>query len=517
MKRQGASIDSGGFFRLLNGMFGAWDKHRRIDHERRVRRSIEEAQHREQAMLHAQPSGVLGDARPGNLQDAAQAGLLTGEGLYLGLLDGHELTYNGDASLLTYGRPGVGKDRDIVAQNAARNASRSMIFMDPKSETSFSSARFRREVMKLPEIVIDPYGTSGLKNIKINPLARLVRIVHEQGRLLDTEHREIAAAILPKPNRKGESDWANRGARRLIALIIKYQVYHLPNHACLGLIWNFLNTSDDKFERRLDRISRSTVPGLAGETVKFRTMMREASKQFEAIVDEAIDAIQLYEPGSSLREATRIDEFDFAQLKQKPHTVYVTIPGEKLDVASRYLALIFNHIVESVATAKQGSTRTTFLLNEFANIGKMPSFRKALRLYRGAGVQFFCFAQSRQSVDEIYGEEGRKELEECVGVLQALGPEEPSLLRDLELWSGKQTVIVRAMNRGGGAVASAGDGIQEQARPVLQIETIRTIGDGRQILKLPGSPLFVAERLPWFEMEPYRRQLRNPKEMQGAV
>ena len=70
------------------------------------------------------PSPQAFSATPsGNLQDAAQAGLLTGEGLYLGLLDGHELTYNGDASLLTYGRPGVGKDRDIVAQNAARNAS----------------------------------------------------------------------------------------------------------------------------------------------------------------------------------------------------------------------------------------------------------------------------------------------------------------------------------------------------------------------------------------------------------
>lgn len=512
-----AQINNGGLLRLANGLFGIWSKEQQIRQERRAQRSIEEAHRREQDMLAARPSGVLGDSRLATLLEARAAGLLTGQGLYIGLMDGTALTFNADSSILTYGRPGIGKDRDIVTPNAALNVDRSTVWMDPKNETCFASERFRRETLHVPSVIIDPYGISDLSNTPINPLMRLVRLVHEQNRFLDTEHREIAKAIVPSPSQKTDNEWVSRGAQRLIAMIVKYLVYHLPNHTALGLIWNFLNTSENKLERRLARLARSNAPGLAGEAARFASMMREATKQFEAILDEAIDGLQLYEPGSSLREATRHDGFDFAKLKQTPHSVYVVIPGGKIDVAKRYLALIFNHMVESVAHAQTGKIRTTFILNEFANIGKIPSFRKSLRLYRGVGIQFWCFAQSRQSIDEIYGKDGREELEECVGLMQILGPEEPSLLRDVELWSGKETVIVRTANRSGGAVASAGQGIQEQARPVLQIEAIRTIGEHQQILKMPGFPLFLAERQPWFEMHPFKDHLRNPKEMAGAV
>lgn len=55
--------------------------------------------------------------------------------------------------------------------------------------------------------------------------------------------------------------------------------------------------------------------------------------------------------------------------------------------------------------------------------------------------------------------------------------------------------------------------ISEQARPVLQVEDIRAIGEGRQLLKLPGYPLFVAERIPFFEIDPFRDQIGDVREV----
>ena len=98
-------------------------------------------------------------------------------------------------------------------------------------------------------------------------------------------------------------------------------------------------------------------------------------------------------------------------------------------------------------------------------------------------------------------------------MFQLFAPEEPSLLKDIETWSGKRTVAVRGVNQNGGQVEGLSMGISEQARPVLQSEDVRALGDTRQLLKVPGHPLFVAERIPFYDIDPFRDQLGDVREV----
>jgi len=114
---------------------------------------------------------------------------------------------------------------------------------------------------------------------------------------------------------------------------------------------------------------------------------------------------------------------------------------------------------------------------------------KALRLYRGKGIQLWFFAQGRFSMEGRWSQDAVKEIEDQASILNMTGIEDPSMMRDVERWSGNRTIVTRGQNIGGGAVETAGTNRGESRRPVLQAEDIRGIGAGRQIIKIALAAL----------------------------
>ena len=120
----------------------------------------------------------------------------------------------------------------------------------------------------------------------------------------------------------------------------------------------------------------------------------KAPKQFEAYKSDAIEALDSFEPGKALAIATSANEFDFARMKHLPHSVFLMVPADKIDVAAPWVSLIMNFAIESIAK-EAGPIRTTFLLDEFPQLPPAPAIMKALRVYREKGVQLWFFAQGR--------------------------------------------------------------------------------------------------------------------------
>ena len=109
------------------------------------------------------------------------------------------------------------------------------------------------------------------------------------------------------------------------------------------------------------------------------------------------------------------------------------------------------------------------------------------------------------------------EIEDQAAIFTMTGVEDPDLMRDVERWSGNRTIVTHGQNVGGGAVESAGANRGETRRAVLQSEDIRSIGAGRQIIKLAGlSPLIVCDRLPFFTIHPWRDQLGDVRVLHGG-
>ncbi|WP_288805593.1 type IV secretory system conjugative DNA transfer family protein [uncultured Novosphingobium sp.] len=483
------------------------------DRREREEESRAHAAYQHYLMATAAPSGKYGDGRLASIHDADTAGLLDANGLFLGALDGRALFFAGDGQMLSYARAGSGKGRDWILPNLAHVRDRSLLVVDVKDgENCFASYRHRSETLGQPCIYLNPFGLLGLPNTPINPLQTLTDIVQGGGEI-DTQADEIAQILLPPGPKDGGNGWVRKGALRLLATRMEYLAHCEPDQCNLGGLWRFVNASTDDLDRAFMMMETCGIEGIARRAGALRATFVDAPKQFEAYKSEAIEALNPFEPGKTLERATRSHGFDFARLKHEPHTVYLITPSEKLGVIAPWISLIVNYAIEAIAR-EPGQLRTCFILDEFPQLPPAPAILKALRLYRGRGIQLWIFSQGRFSMESRWSREAVKEFEDQAAVFTMTGVEDPDLLRDVEKWSGNRTIVTHGLNVGGGAVESAGTNRSEARRPVLQSEDIRAVGAGRQIIKVAGvPPLFVCERLPFYTVDPWKDQIGDVRDL----
>ena len=224
----------------------------------------------------------------------------------------------------------------------------------------------------------------------------------------------------------------------------------------------------------------------------------------------------IYQDGSPLRAATSATDISPAELKAEPRTVFFEIPGDQMYVARQYVAAVMNAFIEGVAMA-EGRTRTLFLANEFTQIGLIPSLRKSLRLYRKYGVQHMLYAQSRAAIEEIYGAEGRRDIEENCEFMQILATDDPDFIKAISDWSGVETVAIREASLSGGARPTVNESIKLSGRPVLQPENIRGLDMDEQIIKFQNMPLILAKRRFWKDDPLLSEVLNEPSDLPGVI
>lgn len=500
------------YSRFLSVVRGFDAERRASDAEDFSRRARNRALRIEREHLERPASGALGDAALGTLADAKTANLLDPTGLFLGALGRTPLYLNSDGHHLVYARTGAGKGVTSAQPNLAHFTG-SMFVIDVKDgELHYSSGEHRRDALGQKVVTLDPWAVRGNPGARVSPLQRLADITANGGRI-DAEADEIALILIPKGKGPGgDTAWVGQGARRMLATRMKYLAYTAPERLSLCELWRFVNASDADTEAAFAEMQSSPREDIAGSAAALRAAYDQAAKQFEAYRAECIDALQPFSPGGALAHATSGNEVDFAEMKREGVTVYLVVPSAKIGVAASWLAMILNHAIEQIAAAS-GSNKVRFLLDEIAQLPPVPALTKALRLYRGRGIQLSLYCQGRFSLrDAGYSESIVKEIEDQASCMQLWGVEDPSLIKDIELWSGNTSIVQVEPSHSGGQVAHGSFGRREQKRPLLQAEDIRAINEGRQIIKLPGFPLFVANRIPYWKVSPWKSQLRDVRE-----
>ena len=191
------------------------------------------------------PSGLLGDARLGTLEDAGQASMLNPSGFYLGALDGVPLFYTGGAHLLTYARTGSGKGRDVILPNMAHISRESLLVVNVKDgENAYASARHRARTLGHQVVFINPWNLHSAPNTRLNPLARLVRLALA-GERVELAAREIAQILIPSPKKASDSAWVSLGGQRHLAARMTFLAYYRAEACRLSSLWTFVNQGQD--------------------------------------------------------------------------------------------------------------------------------------------------------------------------------------------------------------------------------------------------------------------------------
>ena len=479
------------------------------DQEKRALESIEENRRIRESLENPQASDALGSGRLGNLADAKQEGMLDPNGLFLGRLDGQPLFYNGDMHLLNYGMTRSGKGRDIVLPNLAHVFNRSLVVNDIKDgENAYATADYRK-ARGHRVLTINPYGKLGAPSFKLNPFQRIIDKA-QRGESVTEDTLQICMSLVPP--KKEKDGWVAAGAQQILATWLEWSARYRPDRCTLSNMWRFVFKDFVEDVTAILDCGDDALGGLAVKIVDFK----ESSDQWNAYESELTTALWNFRPDTPLAAVTESSNFDPADMRHERITLYLIGDSDRQEACASWLSLTVSAIVNTCAQ-EPGPTTVTFLIDELANLPYMAVIPKALTLYAGKGVQLWGLCQGRAALrSKGYNDHTISNFESQSGVLHMWLVTEPDLLRDIETWSGKKAVAVRGINQQGGQVAAAGFGVNEHARPVLQSEDIMAIGDGQQIIrtgKHGGTRLYVADRVPWFEVPRWKDALKDVQEV----
>ena len=297
---------------------------------------------------------------------------------------GKPVTYDDERHLTLFGPNGSGKGVCLEIPNLLRLTGLSIINIDPKGQNAAVTMRWRSTVSEIA--LLNPFNLLGLGSIGFNPL-RGIRSYEDA--------EAIAEALIQSTG--NDPHWAE-SARGLMLALILFEVRLAREVGREPLLKNVraMLTGDLAATAR-DMVASGDFQ-LASLAGRFANPTRETA----SIVSTA-DTQTRWLLSEPMRKSVSDNGFDFAQLKQRPVTVYVILPAEHLHTFSPWLRLVVVCALNALYRQTGQGLRTLFMLSEFAQLGQLKPIMAALGQGRGYGVQLWPVLQDINQLRTIYG------------------------------------------------------------------------------------------------------------------
>lgn len=452
-----------------------------------------------------QTSGIFGAAAFASLEECEKAGLLNPEGLYLGLHSGQPLFFSGKSHQLTAAPARTGKGTDVVSGNLLHYQN-SVLVTDPKGELAAMTAAHRRERFGHKVAIFNPYGLHGLPQARINPLQELIEIANDPrlARGLTDEVKRIALALLPEPE-DPRNRYFRDGSRNILRGVNLYLALHASARCTLPEMWRII-ANPKRLERTVAAMQASDALGglLADIGDDLAVQMEDNPEQFGDFRAGAVQALDIYEPGGYLADAVSGSDVSLRELKSGKVSIYLAFPQDRIATHGAALGLIVNQAITAVArSAEKGEV--LFLLDEFANLGKLSGLAESLTALPGLGVRVWMIVQELAELVRIYGPHTAQTILSQSEVKQFFAVNSNELAQTLSRALGQRTVKTRNYNLGRSDEDEVGESVAEAGQPLMRPEEIMQMKRHEQLLFVKGVKPIFAQRVPFWFVEPWRR------------
>ncbi len=421
----------------------------------------------------------------------AEARNLTGE---MGLLIGRDrksgklLRYPGPAHLLTIAPTRSGKGVGTIIPNLLEFPF-AVVCIDPKGENACIAARQRGRFGAVH--VLDPFGITGLAPAAFNPLDR----IDPSGLDVADDCMTLADALVhDEQGQQSEAHW-NEEAKALIAGLLMHVVAsELASTRTLATLRDHLTLAPAGFAKLLERMQQ------AGGLIA-----RAANRQLGKSDREAAGVLSSAQRHTHFLDSPRMtatlgaSDFRFADLKERPASIFLVLPPDRLDTYARWLRLMVAQALTELARAPgRPPWPVLFLLDEFAALGHLEPVERAMGLMAGYGIQLWPIVQDIHQLRALYGQRAGTFLSNA-GVLQVFGVNDQQSAQLVSDLLGQETVVFETMSRALDAEATGITfGQQHVGRPLLTPDEVRTLATDRQLLFLAGQRPVIAAKLRYY-------------------
>jgi len=450
------------------------------------------------------PSGAFGTASFATLDDCEAAGLLNPQGLYVGLLEGQPLFYNGKAHLLTCAPARQGKGIGFVIPNLLHYQG-SVIVTDPKGELAAVTAQHRRERFGQDVAVFNPWGLHGLPQQRINPLENIIALAADPAlqRGLTDEVAAIVMQLFPEPE-DAKNRYFREGSRGIMRAVLLYLALCTPKLCTLPEMWRII-ANPLRLERAVKAMRKNEELGgiLADLGDDLSHQMNDNPDMFGDFRTGAVQQVAIFEPGGYLADAVSASDIVLSDLKNGNVSLYLAFPPDRIASHGAALGLIVNQAITAVARSpKKGEV--LFMLDEFANLGKLSGLAESLTALPGLGVRVWMIVQEMAEIVRLYGPQTSKTIQSQAEVRQYFAVNSDELAQSLSKALGQKTVKTLNHNLGRYDTDQVGESLSESGQPLMRAEDIRQLGPNQQILEMKGARPILGERVPFWFIAPWR-------------
>lgn len=300
-----------------------------------------------------------------------------------------------ETNLLICAPPGTGKGTTIIIPTLL-DFWQSVFVIDPKGENAAVTMRHRRDNLGQSVHVLNPWKMHGIPTSRINPLDLL-----ERDDINCVSNATFLADLIMIPNPGSHDSFWDESAKAMLVGLMLYIVGYEPQADTLSNLRRLVTLPDQEFEQVAIKMAASELfhgalseagGTILGMDTKTRANVRATAQAHTAFLADPV-----------IKQATERSDFSFSELKEKPTTVYVIIPTEHLGTQGRWLRLMVGMALTSIERGPRFNTRTLFMLDEFAALGRMQKIESGIATLRGYGVDFALAVQDLNQIRNIYG------------------------------------------------------------------------------------------------------------------
>ena len=452
------------------------------------------------------------------------------EGPYLGaFLDKRAasgaIRYSGPKHLITIGPPGSGKSAGLVVPNVA-DLPRSMLIIDPKGEIAAITAKARARLGKV--VVLNPFGIFAdelphLKSQGFNVMAgldprsddfaddaaalaeALITIENDHQKFFPLSARNIMTALImwEKLQRGAKADLLN--VRRMLTAPSAMDDEGVPEAGFMKTLFDMAQSDHDAVANR------------AGRLVERLTERSSSTTSVQDVIETAASETAFLDSPPIARDLSG-GSFSFTDLRREIVTVYLILPTSRLHTHAKWLRLIITVALRALYEPQPVKQKHTlppvlFVLDEFAQLGRLDVIEAALGIARGSGVQLWPFLQDLNQLKDLYPRRWETFMTGA-GAITAYAPKDWFTAEYLSRLCGQKTDITinqnLAMNAGTGGKGHS-EGWGEHGFPLLRPEKLRQLPPETMLCFVEPelNPFFTLA--PPYPKTPYGRGLdRNP-------
>ena len=402
--------------------------------------------------------------------------------------------YARNKNVLVTGGSGSGKTRFFLLPNLLQMHS-SYVVTDPKGDVVIKAGK----TLLKHGYRLKIFNTINFKkSMHYNPFA----YIHSEKDILKLVNTLIANT---KGDGKAGDEFWTKAETLLYCALFGYIHYEAPEEEQnFNTLLEFLNASevredDEDYENPVDMMFHDLEKKSPNHFAvrQYRKYKLAAGKTAKSILVSCGARLAPFDI-AELREITSYDELELDTLGDRKTALFLIMSDTDATfnfLISMVYSQLFNLLCEKADDVYGGRlpVHVRCLIDETANIGQIPNLEKLVATIRSREISACLFLQAKSQLKAIY----KDNTDTIIGNMDSqlfLGGTEPTTLKDLSQFLGKETIDMYNTGESRGNNPSYSMNYQKSGKDLMTVDEIAVMDGDKCILQIRGVRPFLSDK-----------------------